>query len=228
MSTIITLKVSLPLFLIILGRYTDVVYVKRFDFYLIYDSMRRMILKLDSNNILRPFLIDIQGSRAPGKTIKIDKAERYLFINSRNKVILIAELHPESITGFIEAKNTGPSSVKEDITDFVPLNNDRLITLNRNGLINLWRFNVFKEDANSIYEIQIKKDVPAGIFEEFVSLEICDNDHHLSIMTTYGFLMNRNRIFLAWVTDQDYMYLLTEKFVRDEQFFKKRAKLKEE
>jgi hypothetical protein len=64
-----------------------------------------MIYKLDSNNILRPFLIDIAGSRAPGKTMKIDKAERYLMINQRNRSILIAELHSESITSFIEAKN---------------------------------------------------------------------------------------------------------------------------
>jgi hypothetical protein len=148
-----------------------------------------MIFKLDSNNFFRPFLIDIVGSRVPGKTMKIDKSEQYLFINSRNSFVLIAELHPERISGFIEARTEHmKKSPVKDLTDFVPLENDRLITLNRNGLITLWRFNVFKEDANQIYEIKIKRDKFEGIPEEFTGLAVCDRDHHLAITTTYGYL----------------------------------------
>jgi hypothetical protein len=91
--------------------------------------------------------------------------------------------------------------VIEDITDFVPLHNERFITLTRSGLITLWRFNVFKEETNQIYEIKLKRDKPQGLHEEYISLSICSNFHHLAIMTTFGHLMNRNRIFLAWVTD---------------------------
>lgn len=139
---------------------------------------------------------------------------------------MIAELHPESISQFIEARNNSQSNVRDDIeiTDFVPLENDRIITLTKSGLIILWRFNVFKEYASQMYEIKIKRQVREGKYEDFTSLSICDHGHHLAIYTSFGMLTNRNKIFLAWVTDQDYIYLLTERSVFDNEQPQKKVK----
>jgi len=198
--------------LTVLGLFTDVIYVKRYDFYLIYDSMKQLILKLDSRNNLSKYSVDVKGSRFPGKTLKIDKSERYLLVNCINKSILIASLHPDSVESFIEAKNDiATNTMKDDFTDFLPLLNDRILTLNRNGLLTLWRFNVFKNEVNAIYDIRINKNKIEGMKEEFISLSICDQDKNIAITSTYGHLMNRSRIYLVWVTEHDYVYLSAEK-----------------
>jgi hypothetical protein len=173
--------------------------------------MKQLILKLDSRNNLSKYSVDVKGSRFPGKTLKIDKSERYLLVNCINKSILIASLHPDSVESFIEAKNDITNTMKDDFTDFLPLLNDRILTLNRNGLLTLWRFNVFKNEVNAIYDVSIKKNKIEGMKEEFISLSICDQNKNIAITSTYGHLMNRSRLSFAWVTEHDYVYLSAEK-----------------
>lgn len=187
-----------------------------------------MLLKLDSRNNLSKYSLEIRGSRFPGRTIKVDKSERYLMINSANKSILIANLSSESIDNFVEAKNEATESLKDDFTDFLPLLNDRILTLNRNGLMTLWRFNVFKGEAHAIYDVSIKRNKIDGMKEEFISLSICEESKNIAIFSTYGHLMNRSRISFAWVTEHDYVYLSAEKNIAKKNPPNKLSKVKQE
>lgn len=191
--------------------FTDVVYIKRYDFYLIYDSLKNIILKLDHKHNLSKYCVDIKGSRFPGRTMKVDKTERYLMINSLNKSIMIANLHPDSVETFLEAKNSDNEGAIYEFSDFVPLLNDRIATLKTNGLVTLWRFNLFKNEVNAFFDVKISRSVIHGIKENFVQMSICDQSRNIAISSTYGHLMNRSRILLAYVTEHDYLYLIGDK-----------------
>jgi hypothetical protein len=160
--------------------------------------------------------------------MKIDRSEMYILINIRNKYVKIADLEPDRIRMSIDAKNEGPDYVKQDISDIVLLFNDRFVTLTRCGLITLWKFNTFREEANSIYEIQLKRDLSEGVYEEFLNMAICERGNHLTIFSTFGNLMNRSRIFMVWITETDYMYLIAEKKLKADNLTKPKIIVEEE
>lgn len=162
----------------------------------------------DEENKATAFIKNFQGSNRTGKTLRMDKTERFVFINNIDQKIYIFRANKHTFIDHVVIEHDLDEGI---FIDFQPLSNMRLITLTSKGLFCVWRFNVFKKKSRVTHSFRIKRKTINGFLEKFESLVVCEREHYIAISTSVGKGRQRSRIMMFYMMDyQDYAYKVSE------------------
>jgi len=163
--------------------------VANIDKYLIMDMKTSQVVEISSNyenhqNTTTPVLLNIKGSTNIAKTLRYSEKLDTLFVNIDDSKILI-------FTKFSKHYEKGDfryliiETVQlngEKIADFLPLMDNRLIILTKDGVLGVYEFSekTGETEIKFIYRIEAR-ETKTSLGEYFVSLAICPQNRFVIV-----------------------------------------------
>ena len=184
-------KKTIPKFLkfdsILDGQIMDIIYLTRFGVGFAHDDVEGLVYKIDQSFVVTTFYKQSSTNGLGGKQLKTNSEEDCLFVLSGpNTIAVFTEPHlgANLLVKIEKVKGTV-------ITDYLPLRDDKIITVSDNGYLCIYRF---AKNFQTLLS-QLRLPIVFGQ-EQVVSLSMCPKNKYLVVSSSYISQSSAAKLFL--------------------------------
>lgn len=132
------------------------------------------------NNCTFDLFLYMKGSKKVSRTLRYHKDMNVLFINYDDTYFYFTELVVNN--DFRIGKISYDLFDTERLADYQLLGNNKLIALNQDGMMNIFRYKVKGLSSTLVFSYQINTDISSEeLYQYFTSMTVCPGSHYVAV-----------------------------------------------